>query len=146
MNNPLLFWDLAEFKAFCRALYSRLTGGHNQLLTFDQIRNGRQIKGQRDQGLQAVPLDKIIATERGHRDFDRAFFPRQNRTKYRWLSIAQTYDNEVPLPAVELLKVGEVYAVRDGNHRVSVARTRGQKFIDAHVTEIDLSSSSDKAR
>jgi hypothetical protein len=43
------------------------------------------------------------------------------------------------LPPVELFKVGEVYFVRDGNHRVSVARARGQDFIDAQVTEIRVS-------
>jgi hypothetical protein len=33
-------------------------------------------------------------------------------------------------------KIGEVYFVRDGNHRVSVARENGQVFIDAYVTEM----------
>jgi hypothetical protein len=37
---------------------------------------------------------------------------------------------------VLLYKVGEVYFVVDGNHRVSVARQRGQEFIDAEVREV----------
>lgn len=43
-----------------------------------------------------------------------------------------------PSPPVELYKIGEVYFVKDGNHRVSVARDRDQVDIDAYVTEIDI--------
>jgi hypothetical protein len=39
---------------------------------------------------------------------------------------------------VELLKIGDGYFVRDGNHRISVARSRGQDFVDADVTEIKV--------
>jgi hypothetical protein len=136
-------FERAKCKAFWRDLRSRLTRNSNQLMTFDQIRKGLSIKGQRDRGLQVVPLDRIVATEEGHRDFDRAFFPRQSRTKDRWVSIAHAHFEQAPLPAVELLKVGEMYVVRDGKHRVSVARARGQDFIDANVTEIDISLPAD---
>jgi len=44
------------------------------------------------------------------------------------------------MPAVELIKVGEVYAVRDGHHRISVARALGEDFIDARVTAWELVS------
>jgi hypothetical protein len=40
------------------------------------------------------------------------------------------------LPAVSLYKIGEAYFVRDGNHRVSVARYHGVVEIDAEVVEI----------
>jgi hypothetical protein len=40
------------------------------------------------------------------------------------------------LPAVSLYKIGEHYFVRDGNHRVSVARFHGAAAIDAEVVEI----------
>jgi hypothetical protein len=40
---------------------------------------------------------------------------------------------------VELAKIDDMYFVRDGNHRISVARARGQDFIDAYVTEIEAS-------
>jgi hypothetical protein len=39
-----------------------------------------------------------------------------------------------PLPPVELIQVGDVYFVRDGHHRISVARMMGQDSIDAEVT------------
>ena len=89
-------------------------------------------------GLQAVPLAQIGGSEGRYRDFDKAFFPRQTQTKERWLSINKAHYEDVSLPPVELFKVGQMYFVRDGNHRVSVARAHGYEFIDAYVIEIDL--------
>jgi hypothetical protein len=54
------------------------------------------------------------------------------------VSIDRAHYEQVPLPPVELFKIGDVYFVKDGNHRVSVARDRGQIYIDAYVTEIDI--------
>jgi hypothetical protein len=71
------------------------------------------------------------------REFDRAFLPRQLQTRDRWVIIAKAYYEQVTLPPVELLKIGDGYFVRDGNHRISVARSRGQDFVDADVTEIE---------
>lgn len=130
-------FESAMLKAFWRNLLCRLTRKTNDLLSFDQVRQDRPLTGQHYRGLQAVSLDQIVGSEGHHRDFDRAFFPRQSQTKDRWLSINRAYYQQVPLPPVELFKVGQVYFVRDGNHRVSVARAHGQAFIDAYVTEID---------
>jgi hypothetical protein len=46
------------------------------------------------------------------------------------------------LPPVELYKLGDAYFVKDGNHRVSVARAHGQAFIEAYVTEMDMATNS----
>jgi hypothetical protein len=97
------------------------------------------LKGQHYLGLQIVSLDKIVGSEGHHQDFDRAFFPRQMRSKERWIRIDQAHYAQTPLPPVELAKIDDMYFVRDGNHRVSVARARGQDFIDAYVTEIEAS-------
>ena len=86
---------------------------------------------------EEVPVDKILGSLGRYRDFDRAFLPIQTRTKARWISIDRAHYEEIILPPVELYQIGEVYFVRDGNHRVSVARERGQTYIDAFVTEID---------
>ena len=40
------------------------------------------------------------------------------------------------LPPIDVYKVGEVYFVLDGNHRVSIARQEGFEFIEAHVIEV----------
>lgn len=131
-------YERAVYKARWRDWRSWFTRQCNDLLAFEQIRPCLAHRQQHALGLKVVPLDKIVGSEGRAHDFDRAFFPRQIHTKERWLSIDRAHYAEIPLPPVELVKVGESYFVVDGHHRVSVARTRGQEFVDAHVTEIDL--------
>ncbi len=126
----------AQRKATWRDYINWLTGKHNQLLSLDGVSKSLSHQAPRHLGLQAVPIDRIVGSEGRFRDFDRAFLPRRTQIRDRWVRIATAYYEQVPLPPVELLKVGEEYYVRDGNHRVSVARSRGQEFIDAYVTEI----------
>lgn len=139
MSNQLALRDFerAAHKAFWRDVLSWLTRKCNQLLSLDQIRQPLPLIEQHDRGLQMVPLDKIVGSTGRYHDFDRAFFPRRPHLQDRWMSVDKAYHEGVALPPVELVKIGEIYFVSDGNHRVSVARARGQNFIDAHVIEID---------
>jgi hypothetical protein len=52
----------------------------------------------------------------------------------RWLSVAAARDQDEVLPPVVLVRVGDVYFVRDGHHRISVALALGQLDIEAEVT------------
>jgi hypothetical protein len=70
-----------------------------------------------------------------YRDFDRDFNPLRKEDRDRWARVAEAYLEGATLPPVDLIKIGEVYVVLDGNHRVSVARHFGVKYIDAVVTE-----------
>jgi hypothetical protein len=40
------------------------------------------------------------------------------------------------MPPVDVYRVGDMYFVRDGHHRVSIAIASGQTTIDAYVTEV----------
>ena len=130
-------FDRARWKAFWRKVTTILTGRSNDLLPFDEVRGRLPMKGQHYLGLRQVPIDKIIGSMGRYRDFDRAFLPRQSRTRDRWINIDKAHYHQVNLPAVDLIKMGDIYFVKDGNHRVSVARERGQEFIDAFVIEIE---------
>ena len=131
-------YDRAIWKALWRTVVTWLTGESNELLPFDEVKDRLPVGGQHYIGLQQVPIDRIVGSMGRYRDFDRAFLPIQQRTRSRWVSIDLAHLAEVPLPPVELYKMGEVYFVKDGNHRVSVARERGQEFIDAYIIEIDV--------
>jgi len=131
-------FDRARRKAFWRRVLFWITGDSNDLLPFDDIRHKLPIRGQHYLGLKQVPINQIVGSSGRYRDFDRAFLPIQDRTRGRWLSIDQAHYQDVILPPVDLYKMGEIYFVKDGNHRVSVARQRGQEDIDAIVTEIDI--------
>src|SRR4029079_4079306 len=80
--------------------------------------------------------DHIIGSEGRYGDFDRRFLPRTNALKHRWTNIDHAMQTDVALPPIEIYKIGDIYFVRDGNHRVSVARQQGQVYIDAYVTEL----------
>ena len=125
-------------KGFWRKINAWLTGKSNELLPYDEVRKIFPLKGQRYIGLQTVPLENIVGSVGRYRDFDRAFTPKHTRTAGRWISIDKAKYDDIRLPPVELYKIGEVYFVKDGNHRVSVAREHGQTDMDAYVIEIDI--------
>ncbi len=143
MNSSTTYnlWAIQDFeqatrKANWRDWFSWLTHKNNNLMSLDEILCCVPVKNQHHLGYQFVPLNKIVGSEGRYREFDRSFLPRQTHTKGRWVSIDKAHYKAVTLPPVELIKIGQDYFVRDGNHRVSVARVRGQEFIDAYVTEI----------
>ncbi len=127
----------ARRKAFWRRIGSWLTRADNALLAFEDVRRQLKLQTQHEGGLHAVPIEQIVGSVGRYRDFDRAFLPRQVATRSRWESIDRANIEGISLPAIELYKIGETYFVKDGNHRVSVARGRGQVFLDARVIEVD---------
>jgi hypothetical protein len=85
-------------------------------------------------GIQLVPIAKICGSEGRSKDFDADFRPLHEASKERWVDIAIARSRDVPLPAVELVQIGDCYFVRDGHHRISVAKMAGQLEIEAEVT------------
>jgi len=126
----------ARRQAFVGRLRSMLSRTSNELLSLEDVRRRLNAHGQRYLGLCKVPLEQIIGSENRYCDFDRSFYPRRDTSKARWTSVYKAHYEAVGLPPVELYKVGDIYFVRDGNHRISVARHQAQPVIDAYVTEI----------
>jgi hypothetical protein len=87
-------------------------------------------------GMKTVAIDSIVGSEGRYGDFDNHFFPKSMHLKKRWQSIDKANLQDVILPAIQLYELGGLYFVRDGNHRVSVARAKGVEFIDAEVTSL----------
>ncbi len=129
-------FDEAQRRAFWRSVLAWLRGKPNELLPFDAVRRQLPVKGQHYRGLQVVPLERIVGSVGRYRDFDRAFLPRNPALRSRWVRIDAAMRRQEHLPPVELYQIGDVYFVKDGNHRVSVARQRGLQAIDAYVTEV----------
>jgi hypothetical protein len=114
----------------------REPGDVGQILPFEEVVDALGRAGQVDRGLQVVPLDAIVGTVDRAADFDRGFRPTTTRLRSRWERIAAAQRRGEPLPPVSLFQVGELYFVRDGHHRVSVAKSQGRPDIDAYVTEV----------
>ncbi len=125
----------ARQRAILRDFVARIGGRTNDLVPYRDVRRRVSPEGEQYRGVRSVPVDAIVGSTDRFRDFDRAFLPRRAHTRGRWTSIDRAYYEDKVLPPVQLYKVGDVYFVKDGNHRVSVARDRGQAFIDAEVTE-----------
>jgi hypothetical protein len=108
------------------------------LLSYNEVASHFLIRGQHDLGLQNVPLAKIVGSQGRYADFDRRFLPRSTHTAARWKSVSLARARSIELPPVELYKLGGIYFVADGNHRISVARYSGQLEITARVTEVSI--------
>jgi len=123
--------------ASLRRLWANLTGKNNSLVPFEDLKKALGLAIQSYRGVQPVSLDKIIGSFGRSNDFDRVFLPTQRHSRGKWLSVDTAYSRGVTLPPVSLYKIGDAYFVVDGHHRVSVARQKGQVFIDAEVTEVE---------
>jgi len=134
----------AHRKSFWRSVISWLGKTDNDLLPFDEVMKRVPLKGQSYFGLKQIETDKIVGSVSRYLEFDRAFLPRQTHTRERWERIDQAYYSDVILPPIDVYQIGDVYFVKDGNHRVSVARERGQMYMDAFVVKISIPGTMDK--
>jgi len=81
----------------------------------------------------SVPIRQIKGSLGRSTDFDVNFNPLQERSHSRWISILTAVRMNIPLPAIALVQVGDTYLVRDGHHRISVAKSMGQVMIEARI-------------
>jgi hypothetical protein len=138
-------FDRARRKASLRRLRNRLRrdGDHEHLLSFEEAKDALTRWTQAYQGMRIVEVNKITGSVGRYRDFDGSFLPLKVSMGERWGRIDRAYHRGDELPAVSLYKIGEAYFVRDGNHRVSVARYHKVAAIDAEVVEIRGQMSTD---
>ncbi len=107
-----------------------------QILPYEEVIEALGFVSEKQVGPAVVALDDIVGTVDRQREFDRRFRPTTGRVRSRWEHIAAAMRRGEALPPVDLLRIGEIYFVRDGHHRVSVARALGHTDIDACVTEV----------
>jgi hypothetical protein len=129
-------FNKARMAAFWQEVWAFLRGKSIDLLSFEEVKHRLRLRDERYLGLQEVELDKIVGSVGRYRDFTRTFLPRTNAVRSRWQRLDAMARGPQGFPPVELYKVGDVYFVIDGNHRVSVARQLGAKTIEAYVTEL----------
>jgi hypothetical protein len=117
-----------------RRLLNRLAGQPTRLRDLSIDLQHMPVKARHDAGLHSIPLDCIRGSEGRSQEFDADFYPLAAHNDERWISVAAAAQAGLVLPPVDLIQLGDLYYVRDGHHRVSVARHFGQKAIDAQVT------------
>jgi hypothetical protein len=114
----------------------RRQGDLTAILPFDEVVRALGRRGERNLGLQTIPLDSIVGTVDRSREFDRRFRPTSGRVRPRWERINTAQRKGQPMPPIDVYRIGELHFVKDGHHRVSVAGALGYDDIDAYVTEI----------
>lgn len=131
-------FDTATLHGWTGRARALLLRNPNRLLDLNSVIDEGQVRARHYAGVRAVPIDQIRGSEGRTADFDASFNPLSRRSRFRWQNIAQAALQDVPLPPVELIQVGDVYFVRDGHHRISVARHLGQTAIDAEVIVLEI--------
>ena len=131
-------------KAFMEDLKGFLKRSSRRLLPFEEVKDKLEIWFAEDLGIQNVPIDGIVGSEGRYRAFTRSFLPLQEDLRDRWKKIDQVRESRQDLPPVELYKVSNAYFVKDGHHRISVARVKGNKYIEARVYEYQCDVPLDK--
>jgi hypothetical protein len=88
-------------------------------------------------GVQAIALDSVGGTTDRHKaeSFDAAFRP-PAWSRERWMQMWLAARRGGALPPIAVYRVGDRHFVRDGHHRVSVARALGASEIEASVVEL----------
>lgn len=138
MNRNIAINDFnaAHRKASLKSVISHLTGEKIDLLSYGEVLKSLRLQGQVERGRQEIPLDKIIGSVGRYTDFTRDFLPLKTSDSQRWVSVKVATESLMGVPPIEVYKVGDYYFVRDGNHRVSIARQNGQSHIEAYITEV----------
>lgn len=106
------------------------------ILPFEEVVDALGRRAERQLGLHTIDLDSIVGTVDRGREFDRRFRPTSGRVRTRWERIATAQRRGESMPPISVYRVGGLHFVRDGHHRVSVARALGNTHIDAYVTEV----------
>lgn len=142
MDLPYLSTQTSEdfSKAHTKALFNEIQHLLNPeeatLISFSDIKKLLKPRNEVYKGMQVVPVKLIAGSEGRYKDFDNNFFPKSNFLKNRWERIDMAHLQNVALPPISLYELGGLYFVRDGNHRVSVAKSRGVENIDAEVVSL----------
>jgi len=124
---------LAELE---RRLRRRPAGGDR--LAYMAMETGRAAVARRHPlGVRAITTESIVGTVDAHKaaTFDHCFRP-PNWSRGRWTLMYLAARRGSQMPPISVYRVGEEHFVRDGHHRVSVARALGAADIDAHVVEL----------
>ena len=140
-RNSFVLLARSDFgRARQREIMGRILGllrsQKNEMLSLGDVRGLVHPESETYRGMRTVPIAKIVGSEGRSHDFNRAFLPRHDKMMRRWMNVDMAHYQNVILPPIRVFEIGGAYFVRDGNHRVSVARMQGAEYIDAEVTSL----------
>lgn len=116
-----------------RADWERWRGQEERLLPFEAIRATLKQQNPMYRGIQQISLAQIVGSVGRYNEFNRHFLPLNDSLRERWIRVETLAASGHGWPPIETYQVGNVYFVRDGNHRAAVSRQMGNETIEAHV-------------
>jgi hypothetical protein len=135
-------FDRARTREIITKILTLLKDESDELLAFNDVKSILKPKSSTYKGIYPVDISLIVGSEGRYKDFNKLFLPRHQHLRNRWQRVDLAHHQNKILPVIKLYEIGGVFFVRDGNHRVSVAKMQGAQFIDAEVislnTEISL--------
>lgn len=126
----------ARNKAFINELQHFLNPDETKMISFNQVKKFLKPQNETYIGMRTIPISKIVGSEGRYKDFDNQFLPKNSFMKERWEHVDEAVIKEIVLPPISVYELGGLYFVRDGNHRVSVAKSKGVEFIDADIVSL----------
>jgi len=136
--SALQDFNNARRKASIQEILARLAGKQNELLSYEEVAEKLKLNVRTERGVHDIPLKAIVGSVGRYNEFTRDFLPLRNGDQVRWARVKTMVDDPMGtgMTPIDVYKVGEVYFVLDGNHRVSIAREEGFEFIEARVIEV----------
>ena len=129
-------FNKAHTKAFINEIQHLLSPEEAKLISLNDVKQMIKASAETYVGMKVIPIEKIVGSEGRYNDFDNRFFPKSTHLKNRWQHVDEAALNDITLPPIKVYEIAGLYFVRDGNHRVSVAKARGTEFIDAEVVSL----------
>jgi len=130
-------FNKARSKETISNILNAMTPERQKLLSLEDIKRLIKPKSETYIGMKAIDIQLIIGSEGRYKDFNRTFLPKKEFIRNRWENIDKAHLQSVILPPIKLYEISGSYFVRDGNHRVSVAKMQGVRSIDAEVIRLD---------
>ena len=129
-------FEKARRKEAYRRLAALIGGkGRDELLSLEEVRQKLRLFDQTYEGIQPIAVEAIVGSAGRPADFDRNFVPINPEVRERWRRIELAFPQGA-FPPIVVYRLGQMYFVVDGHHRVAVAKHRGVEFIDAEVTKL----------
>lgn len=129
-------FNKAKNKAFINSIQHLLSPEEVSLISLNDVKQMIKPVNETYVGMKVIPIEKVVGSEGRYNDFDNRFFPKSSHLKSRWEHVDEAALREIDLPPIKVYEISGLYFVRDGNHRVSVAKARGTEFIDAEVVSL----------
>ena len=129
----LALYNAALARGWLKRLWAVLSGQKCTLRQLPANTNPDTADSRIRHTVREIAVRDIIGSEDRRGDFDLDFNPLREATRDRWLSVYHAWVSGISLPPIELVRGPDGYYVRDGHHRLSVARA---VVIDATLAQV----------